>query len=104
MVYLLIPTPFVPISLCKARKFASGGYLSKRRKEYDDEYGMMISETDTVTLVEHALFVYLIAYDFGCSSHTVMEESLLEGAEVNRRNSASIETVQTEAAMHSYTK
>ena len=74
--------------------------------EYDDndEYSMMISETDTVTLVEHALFVYLIAYDFGCSSHTVMEESLLEGAEVNRRNSASIETVQTRAAMHSYTK
>ncbi len=61
---------------------------------------MMISETDPVT--EQLLSVYLAALDSRCSSHTVMEESLPEGAAVDRRKSATIGTDRTGATIHSH--
>ena len=81
--------------LAKRENSNSSGYLPKRRKEDEDndEYGMMITATEIVTCVEHALSVHLGILDSGCTSHTVKEESLPEDAVVSRKR-ATINTAQ----------
>ena len=90
--------------LAERENLNSIDYLPKRRKEDEDndEYGMMITATENVTHVEHALSVHLGILDSGCSSHTVKEESLPVDAVMDRRKSATINTAQNGASMHSH--